>query len=399
MEEQNIYFYKIKKAITEKDFLRMIVVELGTNAETPADVFDGEFGKISCQNRQMFSLTGSVEIFCSASIGYDREVKKQFYNESFKRYETEYETETNWVPYQTTCLVKNVVGFAKNNEKNDLGDTHFFCNVLEDVPPEDRILITRSEFTDEILASKGGFVLKEKATAEAYVDMVRKAIESCKKTLPGDRFEDFHSTENVEIQHSDNYIIPYYNVTYKYSGDSHYMWACANGSPILHGTVPKGKDQERPNCWNKLLSVVSTILSIILVFCVAFESKNIALVAVLNTIIFVLYEWVAISYRISLNNSKVTKKKTSLISFLTANNLEKLSDQELKKFNFAYQQGVRREMNVQEAFPLVFYVSAMAWNILKYIPNLLAGIFMTFCFLVLPTWIFAKKFFKLVKRK
>lgn len=388
MENQNIKFYEIKKTISEKDFLRTIIVGLGTSQETPSDVFNGEFGNISCKTLQIVSIGGSAKVHCSASIGHDYEIEKKEYDHINKRYTTVRRTETEWEPYQTTYFAEKAVGFSENSEKSNDNNTKAFRNLLADICPEE--LIPMTELTKEAFESKGFTDIKNEAIQASLDDMKADAIRQSQKALPGDRYKDFSATVEVNAQYSVNYIVPYHDMTYKYSGEPYYMQAYANGECIVRGSIPKQEKQEKPNILGKIFNLASLALSLILMIC-AFSFLELPVfpwvIAVLATLAFVLYKFFDVSYRKSRNHGKVLEKKNQVIKILASKGLNPLSDRELDKFTKAYKKGHKHKMTFGEIFTLLFYIASIFLFLLNYDSDALVPMLMMLIFIGLPALI------------
>lgn len=385
MENQNIKFYEIKKTISEKDFLRTIIVGLGTSQETPADVFNGEFGNISCKNLQIVSIGGSAKVHCSASIGHDYQVEKKEYDHINKKYTTVYRTETKWEPYQTTYFAEKAVGFSENSEKSNDKNTKAFRYLLADICPEE--LIPMTELTKEAFESKGFSDIKNEAVQTALDDMKADAIRQSQKALPGDRYKDFSATVEVNAQYSVNYIVPYHDMTYKYSGEPYYMQAYANGECIVRGSIPKQEKQEKPNTLGKIFNIASLTLSLILLICaVSFLESHVfpGVIAALATVAFVLYKFFDVNYRKNSNQSKVLAKKNEVVKILASKGLSPLSEQELDKFTNAYKKGHKHRMTFGETFTLLSYIVSMFLFLLNYNSDALVPMVMMLFFIGLP---------------
>lgn len=390
MENQNIKLYEIKKTISEEDFLRTIVVGLGMNEETPGDVFDGEFGNTTCENHHFVSIGGGAKVHCSASIGYDYRVEKEEYDHINKKYKTVYETETKWSPYQTTYSTENAVGFSENREKTDANGAKAFRKLMTTIRRDELISVDET-LPDEILAEKGFTEVKDEALKSAFEDMKSDAIQQSKNTLPGDRYKDFLATAEVDLQYSENYVVPCHHVTYTYSGEPYHMEAYANGSCIVRGRIPKQSDDIKSNKLGKIVQGISIALSLLLLICaVSFIREPIfpSVIAVLATVAIVSHNWIDIRYRKDFNHQKVKAKKNAVIKILKEKGLRPLSEQEEQEFKSVYKKGHKRIKSYGNVFTLAFYIISLGLFLLNNNPDTLVYILLTIMFVGIPALIF-----------
>lgn len=388
MEEQNVRFYEIKKTISEEDFIRTIIVGLGTSKETPADVFDGEFGEVNCERQHFVSVGGTAKVYTNASIGYDHEEKELKYNNITNKLEESYETVTDWRPYQSTYFDENAVGFSENVENPSFADSSAFRDMLSRVKGDEVISI--DEVSDEILKKKGFGEIKDEAVKFSIEDMKASAIQKSEESLPGDRYRDFSASSEIDAEYSENYIVSCHNMTYTYSGEPYHLKAYANGECVVRGSIPKTGKNEKKNALGGITKAVSLVLSVLLMICVMsfmLSPVIVSIVAALATIAFAFHKWVDISYRKGANRKSVNKKKNAVIKILLAKGLAPLSQDELNEFNYNYKTGHKHKMTVGEAFPLVFYIISFGLFLLNYKQISLVNILMIAMFVGIPALI------------
>ena len=115
--------FTVKKEFSKDDFLRELIIELGTRNSTPVDVVDADFKEVKESIREVIVCTAQVEGTCTASIGYDRqepytdyETYKEKVGDTYvtrQRAVTKYRTVTDWQIFQTqyageaTCAAYN----------------------------------------------------------------------------------------------------------------------------------------------------------------------------------------------------------------------------------------------------------------------------------------------------
>ena len=388
MTDQSVKFYEVKQTRNEKDFLRAVVIGLGTSTETPADVFDGEFGEVACKKRQIVSVGGSAKVRCSASIGQDHQVEKEEYDHINRKYKTVTETKTEWSPFQTVYFAERAVGFAENAEGSDQGNAKAFRKLLERIGSDELIPIT--EITDEALEKQGFSDIKNETLQASLEDMKADAIGQCRKSLPGDRYKDFSATAEADVRYSKLYTVPYHDMTYHYSGNQYYMQAYASGECIVRGSIPKKDVKAKPNRTGIIFNAVSLLLSLILMVCAAcsFESAVVPwIVAALATIAFILYKCFDVHYRKRLNHADVLEKQSKVIKILAEKGLDPLTERELNTFKNHYKKGHKHEMTYGEAFTLILYIASVIWFLVNYSQMSLINILLALMFVGLPVLI------------
>lgn len=226
--------FTVKKEIEKEAFLRQLLINLGTHAQTPVDIADEvEFGEVRESIREVILCSAKVSGTCTASIGYDRkepytdyETYREKIGDSYvtrQRAVTKYRTVTDWQPFQTnysgeaTCAVDNADACV-----SDMDD------------------ITRALKT----ASKDSILLEGEATVNP--NGLSRAIRCCEievqvmgTKFPGDRHkqERYQSTSKVETLCC--YKLPFYEVTFTYEGEKYTASGFACGRLCVNNEVPK----------------------------------------------------------------------------------------------------------------------------------------------------------------
>ena len=65
--------FTVKKEVEKDSFLRKLLINLGTNADTPVDVVNAKIGDAQESIKEIIVCTAKVSGICNASVGYDRQ--------------------------------------------------------------------------------------------------------------------------------------------------------------------------------------------------------------------------------------------------------------------------------------------------------------------------------------
>lgn len=223
----------IKKEFTKEDFIRSLIIYLGIKDETPIDVVDARFGQVKESYKEVILCTAAVEGVCSGSIGYDRQepyIDYEPYRERVgnsyvtrQRQVTKYRTVTDWRPFsapysgEATCAGYNSLEFS-------FGDD-LITTALK-TADSDSILLQ-----GEAKVDPSGLSLVRAACER---EVVWRAV-----SLPGDRNRDITHKSNSEILSLSCYIMPFYEVTYTYNGDSYNACCFACGDINIKAETPE----------------------------------------------------------------------------------------------------------------------------------------------------------------
>ncbi len=210
--------FTVKKELSEKDFLRALLIELGTRENTPPDVVEATFGKVTEGMREVILCKAHVDGICTASVGYDRQ---ETYYEKIKDSSGNYKevkktrTVTDWHPFS-----QKYSGTAICAAFNDSAGM-----------ANDNILVAIETARKESCVPGG--------TAEVCAEGLDKAHDLCRKKVtdatsidfPGNRKKDESYRSSSSTLWTDCYKLPTYEVTYVYKGQEYQAYGFACGTP------------------------------------------------------------------------------------------------------------------------------------------------------------------------
>ena len=224
--------FTVKKEISKEDFLRGILIRLGTHPETPVDVVNTSFGRVNESIKEVIVCTASVEGICNASVGYDRqepytdyETYKEKVGDTYvtrQRDVTKYRTVTDWRPFNTQYSGKATC--AAFNDHTGTSD-------------DDIIDAIKTANPDSIVP---------KGEAEVCVEGLRKAVSICETnveiesvTFPGDHHKDVRFNSDSTIESISCYKLPHYDVQFSYKGKQFNASCFASGNLIIDCDIPE----------------------------------------------------------------------------------------------------------------------------------------------------------------
>lgn len=224
--------YTVKKEFSKDDFLRELIIELGTLNSTPVDVVDATFKEVKESVREVIVCTAQVEGTCTASVGYDHQepyIDYETYREKIgdtyvtkKRPVTKYRTVTDWRLFQTeysgeaTCAAYNSSEFGADD----------------------------SGIVSAIKSAKESSIIEK---GEATVDStgLARAVAACEANVefstvrfPGDHHKDERFNSNSQILTLSCYKMPYYEVVYTYNGENYTACCFACGDIDIYAETP-----------------------------------------------------------------------------------------------------------------------------------------------------------------
>ena len=267
--------FTVKKEFSKDDFMRQLLVELGTKSNTPVDVVDAEFKEVTESVKEVIVCSASVEGNCTASVGYDRqepytdyETYREKVGDSYvtrQRAVTKFRTVTDWKIFQTEYS-GNATCAALNSDETTM-DNSRIVNAI------------KSADTDSIVA-KGDATVNSVGLREV-LSTCETNVEISAVNFPGDHHKDtqYHSTS--EIQSLSCYKLPFYEVIYTYKGKNYTASSFACGNINIYATTPPididitTVVQEKTACFEKTkkqswtLFVISLIVASIL--CIALK--------------------------------------------------------------------------------------------------------------------------------
>ena len=382
MKKEDVKCYQIEQTLSKDDFLRTIIVGLGTSTETPSDVFTGKFENIACEKHNFVSTEGSASVRYSASVGYDYQEEDFQYDHINKKYNKGMVTKTKWSPYQSTYQAEQTVGFCENKSNPASEEAIAFRKLLKNIEPQGKREIDNP--TDKSVIAKDFEDVSEEIIKLSVEDMKTDVIQQCKKSLPGDRYRDFNAQVDVKLTGAAMYSVPCHSLKLKYKGNEYDMRAFAHGTCNVRGSLPKA--EEKKSNIIGIVKTVSLLTSLLLmIFAICHLNPVLAwIMAAVATVAFVSYKSLEIYSKKFFNHKKVLSKMNSVIQILAANGLAPLSEEEKQKFNVVYKKGHKSKMTYSEAFAWVFYIVSMVLFFINYNDIGLINIILVLAFVGIP---------------
>lgn len=223
--------FTVKKEVEKDSFLRKLLINLGTNADTPVDVVNAKIGEVQESIKEIIVCTAKVSGICNASVGYDRqepytdyETYKEKVGDSYvtrQRAVTKYRTVTDWRPFNTEYSGEATC--AANNDESGISDS-------------DAITAIKTAKPDNIIP-KGEATLCQTGLKKA-VAICESNVEYESVTFPGDHHKDVRFNSTSEIESVSCYKLPYYEVKFNYNGKDYNASCFACGNLIVDYDVP-----------------------------------------------------------------------------------------------------------------------------------------------------------------
>ncbi|MBQ0111037.1 MAG: hypothetical protein KBS41_03825 [Oscillospiraceae bacterium] len=223
--------FTVKKEIEKDSFLRKLLINLGTNTDTPVDVANATIGEVQESYKEIVVCTAKVWGICNASVGYDHEepytdyetYREQVGNSYVTRQRpvTKYRTVTDWSPFNTeyfgeaTCVANN-----------------------------DKSYINSDVITTAIKTAKSDNII-QKGVAMLCPEGLEKAVWACESNVehnyvsfPGDHHKDVRFNSTSKIESVSCYKLPYYEVKFNYNGKDYNASCFACGDLVVDYDVP-----------------------------------------------------------------------------------------------------------------------------------------------------------------
>lgn len=223
----------VKPNISKDDFLRAVLVKLGSDAETPADICtNAKFGEIEETVREVLVMSTHVELDYTCSIGYDRTETYTDYKKSYSNgiEHTEPVTRerkvTDWHPYNGHSSSDITIAiFNEDEPKTDLHNEH------------DRLTSVMANIKNEDMLEMGAASVNTVAFENAKNHVAHEAKRLIQ--LPGDHSRDLNATANMRFDKIECWKLPYYIVSFTYDGTSYEAEGFASGTLAIEYKAPK----------------------------------------------------------------------------------------------------------------------------------------------------------------
>ena len=225
--------YTAHREYSKEQFLRAVLLKLGSSPQTPIDAVKAEFGEVRESCKQVITCTAFIETNYTASIGYDRTetywTKEKKYDSNTKQYYYEDVQKTrivtDWQPHHGYHSGEEQ-GVLFNEDENSMGwyeQEQLLRNVISAIPQEN-------------FAIGGEAVVSLRALEK--VKMCCEATLHSRIRFPGDRQKDKNFNDNTEIKRVVCFILPYYEVDFSYKGKTYHAGGFACGNPNITCELP-----------------------------------------------------------------------------------------------------------------------------------------------------------------
>lgn len=243
--------------LREETFFREVLVKLALNGDTDPEVADVKFGEVKKSFCEVVYGELHLETDATASVGYDRQEQYQEkvrkYNSETKRYYDAYETKTrtvtDWQPFSTHCSEDRTGAGLNRDERKDLLRSSLCHNyTLQDMVRLAKQKPELEELQKDIWESKeGGYNGSFPELGTFGIEDIKNETEPYVK-YPGDHVKDIRESSSKELLHADCYILPIYEVTFEYRGETYraVTYGFGNASRI-ELEYPPAEEREDPN--------------------------------------------------------------------------------------------------------------------------------------------------------
>ena len=235
--------FTVDKNLTRDEFIKKVIIRLGTDKNSPVDVCNAEFGEIVETTREVILCFSYADLDYTTSIGYkrteeywDKEKKVKKINGERHEYLVDVKkkrTVTDWTP-----LSGHISGDAEAYVFN------------EDNPS---IMVNRDELESlmESIASESISEISETKMVSNYG--LDRAKEVCKRIVqsrihyPGDCHEGTSSSGTIDVKALHCYILPLYCLDFVYNGETYHAYEFACGKTMLLVDIPKNEHSIEEN--------------------------------------------------------------------------------------------------------------------------------------------------------
>ena len=252
-KEDSAKYYTIKRERTLRDeFVRGAYIDLTSDPKTPVDVSNGEFDIVQDNNEQYLKVDTTSNLTYSASVGYDYQVQYTEVDSNGNKH-TKTKTETKWEPYSGS-LIKDLDIYVGNDEHS--------------VRPIEFGLILENTDMNSIVPGYGTtsdvapLPPKQDSVEQAKKISLSLVEDEAKKTLPGDRYSDFHASGSATVKGISSYSAPTQDALFKYNDESHYCTAFAFGPFALGGDAPDDSNSIHKTIEKKTKPFFITLLAL-----------------------------------------------------------------------------------------------------------------------------------------
>lgn len=365
-QEDKKPIYLVTKEMSGDEFVKKALINIAKNKDIPEDIFGNtKFESAHKFYSQFLVMNVNYTGTYSASIGYDRE-------EMYEDYEEKYDKDfgrnirqkvmkkrivTDWKPY-SGVINKNLdvcvqLGVPNNPSCFLFGN---FCFDMKDDAESLYMGGNTKEYSNE--NAKDIEVLVPTSTEKYFAirdGEIKTEIET-KVALPGDQTKDFQAIISSSVVSSAIYIVPTWEIKYKYNDENYSSSTLAYGDRFLNNKTPSDVDNIEQEINKKtkigfICTIATSLVSIILSLLILFVIKSIKF---RFGILFLLFASIASFTIYKIGHKKVVEKITSdrlnkvivqLENVLSDNNLLGLTLDEKKGIFEAWGKNYEKNIN------------------------------------------------------
>ncbi len=227
MDKINYEVLRIGQDVDEKQFIKNALNYLANSENTPADIFDGEFGSVKCKENEFLWVDMDAKVTVSYSAGYDRKEEYEEWNNVSNKFDKKTRKVTDWCPVtgenkssESVVVDENLNGTFPSTEGSWSG--YLQGDLLFS---EDEIDVYEVSDTEK----RGKF----SSVSQSAIDEAKKAgVELCfdRVKLQGDRQEKEKHSGVAEVTGLTKYVVPMFSLGYKYKDEQYYLSGMAYGS-------------------------------------------------------------------------------------------------------------------------------------------------------------------------
>lgn len=254
---EKMKLFEIKPKISEKEFLKKILLQIANDENTPVDIFDLKFDKVKLEyNRYIFLVEETIQSSYKGSIGYDREEtywaeeKKYDNGNSYIEYVLKKKIVTDWKPYegediQTAYAYIDDLRAARYDicHKNNMIEGAVEARMEGEMYAKNILTqIDKNELELEEVEVKCNTGTKSiwATTISVCEKLLKLDIFSYyQKNLPGDRKKLNYTHKTLEVKKFLCYKVPEYSVKYTYKDKEYKCWMDAIPLSDIYCEAPR----------------------------------------------------------------------------------------------------------------------------------------------------------------
>lgn len=239
--DRNLPFYEIQAKVSPDDFFRETLIDLATKRFTPGNIFDSNFNSVRTVYRKYAKVDVDVDISYTASIGYDKKEtykeKEWVYNKTKEKYEDKMVQKTRivteWKPLSSSKSFSYSEGICLDRYNYDVDEE---IKSLEHAFPKWVQSQTKKTYNGE-KDIPSPQMPSQKQIDDIADSCIDDAVVKCKRTLPGNHYEDF-SYSARRSKDVNAYIVPQYVLGYQFENKNCSIRSLAGSEKMTTGAYP-----------------------------------------------------------------------------------------------------------------------------------------------------------------